>query len=226
MNVTPTKRKRRQDEGVGGEEDGSDAALGDGEDGGESSAEDNYVAPKKKRVSVKGKGKSRGGAPAAPRKPRATKNTTKTPTRKPRKLNGVSNKTTSKNSSDAKITNDNALFSTSFLSLRVCVPCVGDTDGHFFATFFFFLFCVDAIMNPNAALQSVVEDLLESFTQTPNAALADIINCILRCCGSNDSVDADRAVDHDGIVDALDDFTEILKEVSLLAGHCTVFLPR
>jgi cohesin complex subunit SA-1/2 len=70
-------------------------------------------------------------------------------------------------------------------------------------------------MNPNAALQSVVEDLLESFSQTPLAALADIINCILRCCGSNDSVDSDRAVDHDGIVDALDDFTEVLKEASL-----------
>ena len=71
----------------------------------------------------------------------------------------------------------------------------------------------DAIMNPNAALQSVVEDYLEAFQQDPQPSLSDIINCVLRCCGSNDSVDSDRVVDYDGIVDALDDFTEALKEV-------------
>ena len=69
-------------------------------------------------------------------------------------------------------------------------------------------------MNPAAALQSAVEDFLDSFQQSPQVALADLINCILRTCGSNDSVDSDRAVDYDGIVDALDDFTEALKEVS------------
>lgn len=69
-------------------------------------------------------------------------------------------------------------------------------------------------MNPAAALQSTVEDFLDSFQQSPQVALADLINCILRTCGSNDSVDSDRAVDYDGIVDALDDFTEALKEVS------------
>lgn len=70
-------------------------------------------------------------------------------------------------------------------------------------------------MNPSAALQSVVEDFLESLSQSPPAAFSDLINCILRSCGSNDSVDADRAVDYDGIVDALDDFTEALKGVSI-----------
>lgn len=70
------------------------------------------------------------------------------------------------------------------------------------------------ILNPVSALQSVVEDYLESFRQSPEHALADLINCILRCCGSNDSVDSDRVVDYDGIVDALDDFTEVLKDVS------------
>lgn len=72
-------------------------------------------------------------------------------------------------------------------------------------------------MNPQAALQSTVEDFLESFTNSPDAALADLVNCILRSCGSNESVDADRAVDVDGIVDALDDFTEVLKGV---CGSC------
>lgn len=70
-------------------------------------------------------------------------------------------------------------------------------------------------MNPSAALQSTVEDFLESLTQSPGAALADLVNCVLRACGSNDTVDSDRAVDYDGVVDALDDFTEVLKEVNL-----------
>lgn len=68
-------------------------------------------------------------------------------------------------------------------------------------------------MNPAAALQTSVEDFLESFQQSQESALADLMNCVLRCCGSNDSVDADKVVDYDGIVDALDDFTEVLKEV-------------
>ena len=68
-------------------------------------------------------------------------------------------------------------------------------------------------MNPAAALQTTVEDFLESFQQNPEPALADLITSVLRACGSNDSLDRDRVVDYDGIVDALDDFTEVLKEV-------------
>jgi cohesin complex subunit SA-1/2 len=74
---------------------------------------------------------------------------------------------------------------------------------------------IDAILNPAAALQSIVEDFLESLPQTPGPALADLINCILRACGCNESVDADTVVDYDGVVDALDNFTEGLKQVQL-----------
>lgn len=74
---------------------------------------------------------------------------------------------------------------------------------------------VDAIMNPAAALQSVAEDFLESLSRTPALSLAELINCILRACGCNDSVDADEVVDYDGVVDALDNFTEGLKKVRL-----------
>ena len=68
-------------------------------------------------------------------------------------------------------------------------------------------------MNPAAALQSTVEDFLKSFQQASGPALGDLITYILRTCGSNETVDADKAVDYDGVVDALDDFTEALKEV-------------
>ena len=70
-------------------------------------------------------------------------------------------------------------------------------------------------MNPAAALQSTAEDFLESLPLTPGPTLAELINCILRCCGSNDTVDADEAVDFDGVVDALDNFTEALKQVCI-----------
>ncbi|KAI0672301.1 hypothetical protein C8Q78DRAFT_1026321 [Trametes maxima] len=70
----------------------------------------------------------------------------------------------------------------------------------------------NAIMNPSAALQSTAEDFLESLSSSPGPSLAELINCILRSCGCNDSVDEDRVVDYDGVVDALDDFTEVLKK--------------
>ncbi|KAG6868507.1 hypothetical protein C0993_001847 [Termitomyces sp. T159_Od127] len=60
----------------------------------------------------------------------------------------------------------------------------------------------NAIMNPSAALQSTAEDFLESLEQSPGAALAELINLILRACGCNDSVNADEAVDYDGVDDS------------------------
>lgn len=71
-------------------------------------------------------------------------------------------------------------------------------------------------MNPSAALQSTVEDFLESLSETPGPAQAELVNSILRCCGCNDTVNADEAVDYDGVVDALDNFTEALKQVRLV----------
>ena len=69
-------------------------------------------------------------------------------------------------------------------------------------------------MNPSAALQSTVEDFLDSLTQTPAPAQGELINCVLRTCGCNESVDEHRVMDYDGVVDALDDFTELLKKVT------------
>ena len=74
-------------------------------------------------------------------------------------------------------------------------------------------------MNPSAALQSTAEDFLESLDKTPGPTQAELINCVLRACGCNDTVNEDEAVDYDGIVDALDNFTEALKQV------CSFCLP-
>ncbi|KAI0703063.1 hypothetical protein BC835DRAFT_1319789 [Cytidiella melzeri] len=70
----------------------------------------------------------------------------------------------------------------------------------------------NAIMNPSAALQSTVEDFLDSLTQSPAPAQGELINCIFRACGCNHTIDGDEAVDYDGIVDALDNITEALKQ--------------
>jgi hypothetical protein len=71
-------------------------------------------------------------------------------------------------------------------------------------------------LNPSAALQSTVEDFLDSLSQTPGPAQAELINCILRACGCNDSVDADEVMDYDGVVDTLDNFTESLKQARFI----------
>jgi len=74
--------------------------------------------------------------------------------------------------------------------------------------------CPDAIVNSSANLQSTIEDFLESLSQSQEHTLAELINCILRCCGCSDNVNSDQVMDYDGIVDVLEDVTEALKNVS------------
>ncbi|CAE6429916.1 unnamed protein product [Rhizoctonia solani] len=66
----------------------------------------------------------------------------------------------------------------------------------------------NALLNPSAALQSIVDDYFESYSQTPSAGLADLANCILRACGCNASLDSDEVLDSDNVVDKLDDLIE------------------
>lgn len=72
----------------------------------------------------------------------------------------------------------------------------------------------DAIVNSSANLQSTIEDFLESLSLSPEQALAELINCVLRCCGCSDAVNSDQVTDYDGIVDVLEDMTDVLKNVS------------
>ncbi len=67
-------------------------------------------------------------------------------------------------------------------------------------------------MNPSAALQSTVEDFLDSLKETPGAAQAELVNCILRAWDCNETINEGEVVDYDGVVDALDNFTEALKQ--------------
>ncbi|QRV98964.1 cohesin protein [Ceratobasidium sp. AG-Ba] len=72
----------------------------------------------------------------------------------------------------------------------------------------------NALLNPSAALQSVVDDYFESYSESPSAALADLANCILRACGCNASLDSDEVLDSDNVVDKLDDLIEAAKKES------------
>ncbi|CAE6479177.1 unnamed protein product [Rhizoctonia solani] len=72
----------------------------------------------------------------------------------------------------------------------------------------------NALLNPSAALQSIVDDYFESYNETPSAALADLANCILRACGCNASLDSDEVLDSDNVVDKLDDLIEAKQEAA------------
>lgn len=77
----------------------------------------------------------------------------------------------------------------------------------------------DLILSPSTALQDTADNFLESLDETPAQALAELINCVLRTCGCNSSVDADQVMDTDAAVDTLDEFTEGFKAVS--QKHCS-----
>ncbi|KAH7915934.1 hypothetical protein BJ138DRAFT_1076400 [Hygrophoropsis aurantiaca] len=139
--------------------------------------------PKTQAATRKGKGKA--SAPPPPKKARTTKaNAPKLP--KPTKQRGRKTKPANGEFDATKLTTDTKI----------------EADNPLF----------NAILNPSAALQSTVEDFLESLSQSPGAAQAELLNCILRACGCNDSVDADEVLDYDGVVDSLDNFTEGLKQ--------------
>ncbi|KZV96026.1 hypothetical protein EXIGLDRAFT_833952, partial [Exidia glandulosa HHB12029] len=85
----------------------------------------------------------------------------------------------------------------------------------------------NTILNPAAALQSTAEDFLDSYGQTPQLALSELVTCFIRSCGCSASVDQDDVVDSDGVVSKLDDFAEaLLKETAPtypLASKLAVF---
>jgi len=195
------KRKRDTVESNDDEDDRSERRLSDADD---------VPSPDENEHGNYGTQKSRGKPAALAKKrgkPKTTKRTRvakdgelKEPSRKSKKAqtNGDASNA-NKIPQDFKINTDNPLFST----------CRHPSHSVFFTH----TLVKDAIMNPSAALQLTVEDFLEALKETPGAAQAELVNCILRACGCNDSVNQDEAVDYDGVVDALDNFTEALKQV-------------
>ncbi|KAI0772878.1 hypothetical protein BD413DRAFT_622407 [Trametes elegans] len=197
LSVNSSLLKRKRSDATSDEEGGQDDARSEASDaeraGDEADAEEeDYHAPK---PPAKGPTKRKTKAAPAPKKPRVPKaaGTKRTTAKtggpsKPRKTAGRK----------GKQTDGEAEFDVEKVAQDTKIT--GDNA----------LF--NAIMNPSAALQSTAEDFLESLSSSPGPSLALLINCILRSCGCNDSVDEDRVVDYDGVVDALDDFTEALKK--------------
>ncbi|PCH37402.1 hypothetical protein WOLCODRAFT_84248 [Wolfiporia cocos MD-104 SS10] len=198
VNVDSTLLKRkRSDETT--DDDGAQNQTSDSEsDRDNADAEEDFSTPRTKaKGAVKRSRKTKAPQPA--KKPRpvkktpAPKATSKSTVPRPRKT--AARSTTRK----AKQRGDDAA---AFDAEQVAKDTKISGDNPLF----------NAIMNPAAALQSTVEDFLESLTRTPGLSLAELIVCVLRACGSNDSVNADEVVDYDGVVDALDNFTEGLKK--------------
>ncbi|KIJ64745.1 hypothetical protein HYDPIDRAFT_28110 [Hydnomerulius pinastri MD-312] len=151
--------------------------------------EQDFSAPKpKKAAAASRKGKAKGKGPPPAKKPRTTKPAASKAPKPP--------KPTKPRARKAKAANGD------FDATKMASDTKIAADNPIF----------NAILNPSAALQSTAEDFLDSLSQNAGAAQAELINCVLRACGCNDSVDADEVLDYDGVVDSLDNFTEGLKQ--------------
>ncbi|KAG0699163.1 hypothetical protein DFH29DRAFT_1070800 [Suillus ampliporus] len=189
---SPNKRKRHaeEDEEVDaqGMEDADieadDEEDAEGVDDDADDEPDTRPAKRKGKTTAPRKAKVKTKGPPPPKKPRTTKNAAPKPQKAP------------------KPTKRKAKANGNFDADKLATETKISSDNPLF----------NAIMNPSAALQSTAEDFLDSLSQSPGAAQAELINCILRACGCNDSVDADEVLDYDGVVDSLDNFTEGLKQ--------------
>lgn len=74
----------------------------------------------------------------------------------------------------------------------------------------------NAIRNPESALQTAVEDWVVAYQSEPTAALTELVNCILRCCGCNSTVDEATTMDLDNVVDSLEELQEEFRKVRML----------
>lgn len=208
--VSSTGSRKRKQSDLSEEEDEPGTASGPdgaGPEGSDTEPEDDDVDAEahKKKPKANGKGKGK----------RAAKVTNGPPAKKARATTAKATTGAAKGGKRAvkggafdpqalgkemKISTDNPLFSTCFRQVNRSRRVLTQVR-------------LDAIMNPSAALQATVDDFLESLKQSTDLAYAEIINLVLRTCGCNDTVDVDEAVDYDGVVDALDNFTEVLKQV-------------
>ena len=119
--TSPTKR-RRSDTDATSDDDEAELVLSDNQI--DSEREDEYIAPIKTRGTGRGRGRGRGrgtgvtrgrGAANAAKKPRPAKPAAKSPTRRSKKASG---KAVAKSVEEAKISDDNALFSSCFFASR------------------------------------------------------------------------------------------------------------
>ncbi|KAI6015155.1 hypothetical protein F5J12DRAFT_519559 [Pisolithus orientalis] len=180
------------------DEDEEDSVAGD-----ESDDEPEFSAPvtKQKLPAATRKGNVKARGPPPPKKPKTIKSvgTRATKVKKGPRLKAHKPKAANGDFDIAKLTTEANI----------------STDNPLF----------NAILNPSAALQSTAEDFLDALSRDSGPAQAQLINCILRACGCNDSVDADQVVDYDGVVDTLDTFTEGLKQENSPTYPLTSKLP-
>ncbi|KAH9947828.1 hypothetical protein B0H21DRAFT_821509 [Amylocystis lapponica] len=202
VSVNSTLIKRKRSDATTDDDERSEPSDRDSNDGDEEPEEDYEAATPKPKAAPKPKRKPKGPpptkkprtakAPAAPKKPTTKSSVSKANVPKAPRPRKVATRRGKQPAADAG----------EFDAEKVAKDTKISGDNALF----------NAIINPAAALQSTAEDFLESLSQTPGPSQAELINCILRACGCNDSVNEDEVVDYDGVVDALDNFTEGLKK--------------
>lgn len=68
----------------------------------------------------------------------------------------------------------------------------------------------DALLSPDIALETVVDDWVENYQSSANdepserTAVHELVLCLIRCCGINADVDEDEAMDVDGVTDVIE----------------------
>ncbi|GAA5954369.1 hypothetical protein JCM3765_004438 [Sporobolomyces pararoseus] len=72
----------------------------------------------------------------------------------------------------------------------------------------------NSVKSPNTALQTCVDDWIDSYKEDSGPAMAEMVNFVLRCCGCNASVDEHQAEDENGIVENLKDIVDEFKQGS------------
>ncbi|KAF9224974.1 hypothetical protein BS17DRAFT_779369 [Gyrodon lividus] len=194
---SPTKRKK----GPQANDDNELSELSEPEDAGQELNEEDGDADEEDEDEEQEFNATKSKKPAASSRKRKAKTNGSPPAKKPRTTKSTAPKAPKQpkpRSRKAKPTNANGDFD----ATKVATDTKIAADNSLF----------NAILNPSAALQSTAEDFLDSLSQSAGAAQAELINCIFRACGCNDSVDADEVLDYDGVVDSLDNFTEVLKQ--------------
>ncbi|KAH7106865.1 hypothetical protein BKA62DRAFT_631828 [Auriculariales sp. MPI-PUGE-AT-0066] len=186
-----SKKRKRGDGDEELDEELEEDGERDEEDADDDEAVDDEPTPKRKRAAVGGASRKKAvttaGDTPEKRKPVAARAKVGAPARKGRK---------------AGVGADGAAFSLAHVAQTTRIS----TDNALF----------NAILNPATALQSTAEDFLDSYSQSKDLALAELVNLVLRSAGCNASVDQDEAADEDGVVSKADDIAaELLNKIAL-----------
>ena len=87
------------------------------------------------------------------------------------------------------------------------------------------LIVVDALLSPDIALQTLIEDWVENYQQTAKdevserASVHELVLFCIRCCGLSADIEEEEALDADGATDVLETIQDESIKVSSTAPY-------